>query len=38
MSVALKTTDLGPVASAAGRRARQPSVSFEFFPPKTPEM
>ncbi len=29
---------LGPVASAAGRQNRHPRISFEFFPPKTPEM
>ena len=39
MTVDLGTNpSIGPVAQAAGRDQRGVRVSFEFFPPKTPEM
>ncbi len=35
---AVLLSPLGPVARAGSRSGRQSNVSFEFFPPKTPEM
>jgi methylenetetrahydrofolate reductase (NADPH) len=35
---AVLLSPLGPVARAGGRTGRHVNVSFEFFPPKTPEM
>ncbi|MCX8499993.1 MAG: methylenetetrahydrofolate reductase, partial [Caulobacteraceae bacterium] len=34
----VETDTLGPIARAGERSSRDVRVSFEFFPPKTPEM